>query len=196
MHTQTLKAALRAWAGPARDRLGQIAPAHRVPWIIACWETAGGRITVTVLEAATAALHARLNVAEPDPTTHALGAGWLEAAAAFDARMGDLACGEPRYLAGIGLLTRESSATGHGVMRAHVATGTGGAVVYERHDGGTEASMRLDTAGPLWWDADQVLIPLERYRALATGDRPHLPAYAAREATTAAAPSHAWSGPC
>jgi len=197
MHTQTLKAALRTWAGPARDRLDTSDPARRVPWIIACWETAGGRITVTVLAGATTALHARLDAAETTSTEHALGAGWLEAAAAFEARIADLAWGEPQYLAGIGLLTRGQGPTGRGVMRAYVATATGGAVVYERHDGGAEASARLDTAGPLWWDADDVLIPLERYRALVTGNRPHLPAYAALEAEAAAAPSRAcWSGPC
>jgi hypothetical protein len=196
MHTQTLKTVLRAWAGPARDRLTCNAPGHRAPWIIACWETAGGRITVTVLEGATAALHARLEGDESGSAEEALGAGWLEAAVAFDARMGDLAWCGTQYLAGIGLLTREQAWTGHSVMRVHIATGAGGAVVYERHDGGAEANMRLDTAGPLWWDADGVLIPLERYRALVTGRRPHLPAYAACEATAAAAPVLAWRGPC
>ncbi|GAB4001579.1 hypothetical protein GCM10029992_37490 [Glycomyces albus] len=180
-----------------RDRLSATDPAHHTPWIIACWETAGGRITVTVFEAATAELHDRLEQAASDAAEDAIGAGWLEAATGFEVRMSDLAYGEPRYLAGIGLLTREPSPTRRGAMRAVIATGAGGAVVYEHHNGGTEASMRLDTAGSLWWDCEQVLIPLERYRALVTGDRPRLPAYAAGEAAAAEAPSRSgWGGPC
>lgn len=196
MHTQTLKTALRVWAGPARDRLVAADPDARLPWIVACWETAGGRIVVTVMEKATAQLHHRLGRATAGSVEAAIGAGWLEAATAFDARMSDLASGEPAYLAGIGLLTREPSPTGRSMMRAHVATGAGGAVVYELHDGGAEASVRLDTAGPLWWDCKQLLIPLERYRAAVTGDRPYLPAYAAPAAAPAPVPSAAdWPGP-
>ncbi|MCH7230001.1 hypothetical protein L0U85_03875 [Glycomyces sp. L485] len=197
MHTQTLKTVLRAWAGPTRDRLSASDPARRTTWIIACWETAGGRITTTVLEAATAELHDRFDEAAPGSAEDAVGAGWLEAATAFDARMSDLASGEPRYLAGIGLLTREPSSTGREAMRAVIATGERGAVVYEHRDGGVEASVRCDSAGSVWRDMEHLLIPLECYRALVSGDRPRLPAYAAHGAAAIKAPSTAsWAGPC
>jgi hypothetical protein len=198
MNTETLRSALRTWTPPDPGSLG-VTETHTAWWIVACWEAADGSITVTALSGASCALRDVTcgdDVEVLDLGVFALPSGWLEAAIDFGTRMNDLAASGTRYLAGIGLVTDERAQTGRRMMRAFVAAGASGALTYERFDSGAEGRLCLDVAGPLWWDLDGVLIPLERYRAALTGTRPHLPTYAAgTSASTTGSGAAAWPGP-
>jgi hypothetical protein len=199
MNTETLQTALRTWTPPALDCSGITDTGHRACWIVACWETGDGHITVTALTGASTALHdltGEADVEAVDTGEFAIPTGWLEAATDFGPRMGDLVSSATSYLAGVGLATDERAQPGRRVMRAFVATGEGGALTYERFDSGADGRLRLDIAGPLWWDLDGLLIPLERYRAAVTGTRPHLPAYATTASAAATGPGTSeWPGP-
>lgn len=191
MITDNLCATLRIWAGPAQDRLVADDTRTRVPWIIACWEDGAGQIATSLLPAATDALQDHLGQVGPAPEQEVLPTGWLKSASDFTAFMSDIVMGDPWHLAGIGLITRTTAATGQRAMRIQIAADRGTAFTYERHDGGSEARLRFDVGDPLWWDQQAVLEPLERYRAAATGWPPVLP-----EADPARPePSRAHAGP-
>ncbi|MDA1359797.1 hypothetical protein O1R50_09195 [Glycomyces luteolus] len=175
MITDNLCTALRIWTGPAQDRLAADDTRTRVPGIIACWEDGAGQISTSLLPTATAALQAHLGHADLDPEQRALPTDWPKAASDFTALMRDIVMGEPWYLAGIGLVTRTTAATGQHTMCIQIAADRGTAFTYERHDSGSETRLRFDVGDPLWWDQQAVLEPLERYRAAATGWPPVLP---------------------
>lgn len=175
MITHNLCAALRIWAGPARDRLTADDPQTRVPWVIACWEDAVGQISTTLLREATTALRGRRSEMDFDSDQLALPADWLKAASDFTARVRDIVIGKPEYLAGIGLITRTTTTTGQRAMRVQIATASGDAFTFEHGDDGGEARLRCKAGDPLWWDQQAVLEPLERYRAAVTGWLPVLP---------------------
>jgi hypothetical protein len=191
MITDNLCATLRVWAGPAQDRLAADDTRTPVPWIIACWEDGAGQIATSLLPAATAALQDHLGQIGPG-SEQTVPTDWLKAASDSTAFMSDIVMGEPRHLAGIGLVTRTTAVTGQDATRIQIAAARGTAFTYERQDGGCEARLRFDVGDPLWWDHQAVLAPLERYRAAATGWPPVLPE--AKPARPEAPRAHAGPG--
>ncbi|MCC3762576.1 hypothetical protein K3N28_05770 [Glycomyces sp. TRM65418] len=198
MHSDDLPTALRAWFAATADHL------HRGRWIIACWQTPQGRLTVAELPEATACLDDLDGcIIAPDEP---LPAAWLTEALDFHLRMCDHVPARPTGpfgLVGVGLAVTkpafkpepelEPDAWEAATEHAWIVSDDGAFTVeLYLH---AAAVGRCEVGDPLWWDRQELFEPLERYRAAITGWPPILPATTNPALPVPASSPADWLGP-
>jgi hypothetical protein len=191
---QGLNALVGPTLGPAAARSG-----GGLPRLFACWEAPTGYAVCKFLPAATRALFTavfgRGVFGIDELASFGVPEAWLPKALLGPvSEWGD---GSADPLVGVGLVAAPGAAVDDEDRTAWMALPGGSALRWERTrrpvavlPGGLvefavqNACGRIETGTPLWWEAEGLLVPLERFRAAIGGWPPVLPASASRPGVT------------
>lgn len=189
--------------GPAAARTG-----GGLPRLFACWEAPAGFAVCKFLPAATNAMFravfGRGVFGIDELAAFGVPDAWLPRA--LEGPLSEWGDGSADPLLGVGLVAAPGDAVDDQARTAWMALPEGAALRWERRPlasllGGfvefaaLDACERIEIDTPLWWEAEGLLAPLERFRAAISGWPPVLPDSDASSAV-AYPPSTGWAGPC